>query len=66
MQETRYDGKEVLTRFPTEEQVKKAVNDPKNKTVTLHNVGSHIKTADGAIYEVQQNGAWKKIKDKSA
>lgn len=64
MQETRYDGKEIITIFPTEEQIDKASKNPKNKTVTLHNVGSHVHMVDGTVYEVQENGSWKKIKTK--
>lgn len=66
MQETRYDGKEVFTEAPTDKQILKAVKNPRNKRVTVHNVGSHIKMTDGTVYEIRENGAWVKIKDKDA
>lgn len=58
MQETKYDGKEVFTKSPTDKQIMKAVKNPKNKRVTFHNVGSYIKMTDGTIYEIQGNGSW--------
>lgn len=61
MQEVRYDGSEQLTRNPTADQLQKAIDNPSNKTVMLHGVGSIITMQDGKRYRVHKDGSWRKI-----
>ncbi len=61
MQENRYDGTEVLTEKATSEQVHRALANPANKTVSVHNSGSVIKSITGAQYEVQKDGSLRRI-----
>ena len=61
MQEVRYDGTEHLSQLENEEQLRKALEDPRNKSVTVHKTGSIITMRDGTKYEVMPAGNWKRI-----
>lgn len=61
MQESRYDGSEVLTGRPTPEQIERAIADPRNRAVAIHKPGSSVKFGEDE-YIVQFDGTWKRVK----
>jgi len=61
MQEVRYDGTEQLSRLENAEQLQKAIDDPRNKSVSVHKAGSIITMRDGTKYEVMPAGNWKRL-----
>lgn len=62
MQESRYDGEVLLTDCVTQEQIERAIADPRNKTVALHRPGSAVTLPDGSEYVCQANGSWVRTK----
>lgn len=62
MQEHRYNGQDVLTPNVDVRQIERALNDPRNRAVTLHKAGSVIMLPDGSRYEVRKGGMLRKLK----
>jgi hypothetical protein len=63
MQEVRYDGTEQLSQVTSAEQIQKAVEDPRNKTVLVHKPGSIITLRSGAAYRVANDGSWRRVRE---
>ena len=63
MQETKYNGDEIFTELfmnkKPEKAIKKAIENPENKTITIHKNGSRY-VFGGAVYEFN-NGKQKKV-----
>ena len=67
MQEHRWDGSDELQEVPGDklkEKLLKALEDERNKAVTMHKAGSVITRSDGSQYVVGADGAFRKIKEK--
>ncbi len=62
MQETRWDGTDVLTDHATDKSFTRALDDVRNRSVTLHKPGSIVELKSGS-YVVDESGAWRRIRD---
>ena len=61
MEERRYDGSQHLTDNPDVEEIKRALADAENRSVRLHRAGEIIEGPKGKVYQVQQDGSWRRI-----
>lgn len=60
MQETRWDDGMKLTGPASMEDVKRALEDARNREVALHRPGSTVTLRDGSTYVVQPDGSWRR------
>jgi hypothetical protein len=65
MQENRIDGSQVVTPNAGIEEIKKALDDPRNKSIYLHAPGQKFKLKDGTEYLVGAKGTIHKISPKA-
>ena len=64
MQEKTWDNDDVLVNHPTTDQINEAIANPNNKYIAFHKPGSIVTTKSGAVYEIQSDGSWRKVKPK--
>lgn len=62
MQEQKWDGGEELTDQASIEDFKEAMDNPKNKSITLHKSGSTFTNTNGVEYRVSQEARIKPIR----
>lgn len=61
MQESRFDGSEKFTDRASMRDFKKAMDDPQNRSVTMHKPGSIVEMKTGS-YVVDEDGSFRKIR----
>lgn len=64
MQESRYNGSEVLIERATPDQIHRALRNPENQSVLVGAPGAVITSVTGARYEVQKDGSFKRLDKK--
>ena len=64
VQEIRFSGEQILTEDVTDDQIKRAVHDKRNKTVIIHKPGSIITYKDGTQYQVAGDGSFRRLTPK--